>query len=100
MGESKFMEGKNLGILKVNTQKYQATQLAAGDDEGQFMISTAKKSSLKAKNICPRCQERVNKQEMKSCEHCGSELCAKCLKDYQKKHLKAPVKRDSSIQGN
>lgn len=92
MGKNK-REGKASGALKINTQKYQATQLADGDDEGQFMISTAKKSSLEAKNICPRCQERLSQQEMRSCEYCGSELCAQCLSNFRKKRSRNLARR-------
>ncbi len=86
----KISEG-NSGISKINIQKYQTAQKPARDEEDQFTISTAKKSSLKAKSICPRCQGRVNKQEIRHCEHCGSELCAKCLSKYKQKQSKMPL---------
>ncbi|MDD2510533.1 MAG: hypothetical protein PHP26_08255 [Syntrophomonas sp.] len=100
MEQKPSMEEKKLSILKVNAQKYRATQLAAGDEESLFMISTAKKSKVKAKNLCPRCQERVNKQEMKTCKHCGSELCGQCLNEYQEKLGKTSSHRVSSAPGN
>lgn len=99
MKKSRLEEGEKLGILKIETQKYQATQLTAEDEEGQLMVSTAKRSSLKAKNLCPRCHEKVNRQEMKSCQYCGGEMCSSCWDDYQKKSPRSLLKRDSSIRG-
>jgi rRNA maturation endonuclease Nob1 len=76
---------ENNRVIKFGKSKHEAILLASENKEDIFMVTTARKSSIEAKNICPQCQNHVNRNELIVCDHCGSEVCRSCLEKAQEK---------------
>ncbi|MEN6351780.1 MAG: hypothetical protein ABFD08_20640 [Syntrophomonas sp.] len=74
---------ENAALVQVKTRKYKAEALANDMDDAEFIVATAKKSSIEAKNQCPRCGKPISKHESRTCEICGSESCIYCWGEEQ-----------------
>ncbi|MDD2620358.1 MAG: hypothetical protein PHC92_06790 [Syntrophomonadaceae bacterium] len=70
-------------IVQIKTRKYQAIPLENNDEETLLSITTARRSSFEAQNICPKCGKKISPGESRICESCGSNTCIYCLRAYQ-----------------
>ena len=70
--------------VQIKTRKYQAIPLEKPGKES-LLITTARKCSLDAQNLCPKCGKRISPGDSRVCENCGSEACVYCLSEYQDK---------------
>lgn len=66
-------------LLRINTQKFSAIPMKNAKKESSIVITTAKKSSVKAKIKCDRCQNLLNRYDIKVCNGCGKHICAGCF---------------------
>jgi len=74
---------KRIALMKIGNKKYDAI-LMDNDKENQgFIVNTAKKSCIEARNVCPHCGTPVNRHELITCELCGSEVCCYCYPHNQ-----------------
>lgn len=90
--EGVTLENQNKGLetaalVQIKTRKYEAVPLENPGRESLLLITTARKSSLEAQNLCPKCGKRISPGDSRICESCGSEACIYCLGEYQDKAL-------------
>jgi len=69
--------------MRINTKKYKALKIKNEGEPSMFMVTTARKSSVEAKNLCSSCGLWFSRHEMRTCKTCGSEVCKYCLKEKQ-----------------
>ncbi len=70
-------EEKTEPSLKINTKKYRAIPMK-NPSESALVISTAKKSRIKAKVKCQECGALANSFNIKKCKQCGRNICLQC----------------------
>lgn len=74
---------ENAAMVQIKTRKYQAIPHENPGEEALLLITTARKSSFEAQNLCPSCGKKISPDESRVCECCGSETCVHCIRSYQ-----------------
>lgn len=67
-------------VIHSRTQRYRATPLSK-EEENTLMVSTAKKSRVIPKIVCPVCGTRTGRNQFKTCQFCGVEICQDCYQE-------------------
>lgn len=72
-------------LLRINTQKFNAVPMK-NPKKSNIVITTAKKSQVKAKIKCDRCLTLINRSDIKQCNECGRNVCLECIELKKGKH--------------
>lgn len=83
----KGKEAEEQPILRISTKKYNAIPVKNSKEENMFIVTTAKRSRIRAKTICPECGLLVSRYDMRICSICGRETCTHCVKEKGNQYL-------------
>lgn len=73
-------------LLRINTQKFSAVPMKNPKKENSIVITTARKSQVKAKIKCERCLTLINRNDTKHCSECDKNVCLNCLEFKKGQH--------------
>lgn len=79
--------------LSIKTKKYQAIPLKNTDEPKLFVVNTARKSRIRASNLCASCGVQVGRQDITRCQLCDKKICKNCLEENNEELICAACKK-------
>lgn len=65
--------------VSIKTRKYQAIPLKNIKEPRVFVVNAARKSRIRAANLCANCGAQVDRQDIRNCQLCDKQICKNCL---------------------